>query len=80
MKILVVEDEKHLTETIADFLKIEGYVCEQAYTLESASDKLNIYEYDCLLVDIGLPDGSGFELIKELKKLHPKGKNFHHLL
>lgn len=71
MKVLIVEDEVRLRETMVLFLEEEGYLCEQADGVVSASDKLNLYEYDCLLVDIGLPDGSGFDLIKELKKLHP---------
>jgi len=71
MKILIVEDEKNLRETIIDFLKIEGYVCEYSETVEQGSEKLEIYEYDCLLLDIGLPDGSGLKLIKQLKDKHP---------
>jgi DNA-binding response OmpR family regulator len=72
MKILIVEDEKDLRETIIGFLKIEGYVCEYSETLAQGSEKLDIYEYDCLLLDIGLPDGSGLELIKLLKERHPE--------
>ncbi len=70
MKILIVEDEKNLRETITDFLKVEGYVCEQCDTVSDGAEKLDLYAYDCMLVDIGLPDGSGFELIKDLKKRH----------
>ncbi len=72
MKILVVEDEQNLRETIVDFLGVEGYICEQSETIRSGSEKLDLYEYDCMLVDIGLPDGSGFELIKSLKERHPQ--------
>jgi DNA-binding response OmpR family regulator len=72
VKILIVEDEPNLRTTIVNFLEEEGYTCEQSETLEAGLEKLDIYEYDCLLVDIGLPDGSGFDLIKELKKLHPE--------
>jgi DNA-binding response OmpR family regulator len=72
MKILIVEDEKNLRETITDFLKLEGYLCEFAETVADGSEKLALYDYDCMLVDIGLPDGTGFELIRELKKLHPE--------
>ncbi len=70
MKILVVEDEKYLRETIVSFLEEEGYICEQADCLEFGTEKINLYEYDCLLVDIGLPDGNGLNLVKSLKKLH----------
>jgi DNA-binding response OmpR family regulator len=72
VKILIVEDELNLQTTIAGFLEEEGYGCEQADSLENASEKLYLYEYDCLLLDIGLPDENGFDLIKELKKDHPE--------
>ncbi|HNW51597.1 MAG TPA: response regulator transcription factor [Prolixibacteraceae bacterium] len=72
MKILIVEDEIDLQETISSFLQEEGHVCEACNTLDSGLEKLEIYEYDCLLVDIGLPDGSGFNLVSELKRLHPE--------
>jgi DNA-binding response OmpR family regulator len=72
MKILVIEDELALCETIVAYLEEEGYRCEQAGTVELGSEKVNLYEYDCMLVDIGLPDGSGLSLIKELKKCHPE--------
>jgi DNA-binding response OmpR family regulator len=72
VKILLVEDEINLRSTIVSFLEEEGYRCEQADTLDLAFGKLNLYEYDCLLVDIGLPDGNGLDLIHELKKEHPE--------
>jgi DNA-binding response OmpR family regulator len=72
MKILVIEDEIALCETIVAYLEEEGYRCEQVGTVELGSEKVNLYEYDCMLVDIGLPDGSGLSLIKELKKCHPE--------
>jgi DNA-binding response OmpR family regulator len=72
MKILIVEDEENLRLTIVSFLEEEGYHCEQASTLETAEEKLYLYEYDCLLVDIGLPDGNGLDLIKKLKSEHPQ--------
>ena len=72
MKILVIEDEVALCETIVAYLEEEGYRCEQAGTVELGSEKVNLYEYDCMLVDIGLPDGSGLSLVKELKKCHPE--------
>jgi len=72
LKILIIEDEPDLRNTIIGFLNDEGYQCEPCNTLDMGMEKLNLYEYDCMLVDIGLPDGSGFDLIKELKKLHPE--------
>ncbi|MDR3706145.1 MAG: response regulator transcription factor [Paludibacteraceae bacterium] len=72
MKILLVEDEKNLRATIISFLKEEGYCCEQADTIGLALEKLSLYEYDCLLLDIGLPDGNGLDLIQKLKTEHPE--------
>jgi DNA-binding response OmpR family regulator len=72
MKILVIEDEQALCETIVSYLDEEGYRCEQAGTVELGTEKVNLYEYDCMLVDIGLPDGNGLSLVKELKKIHPE--------
>jgi len=72
VKILVIEDEKMLRETIVSYFEGEGYVCEQAGTVEMGTEKVNLYEYDCMLVDIGLPDGNGLTLVKELKKSHPE--------
>ena len=72
MKILVIEDERDLAETISNYLEEEGYRCEQAETIEQGSEKVNLYEYDCMLVDIGLPDGNGLALIKEMKMYHPE--------
>lgn len=71
MKILVVEDEVELRESLVLFLQEEGYCCEQVEDLRRGSEKLDLYEYDCMLLDIGLPDGNGLELVKELKKRHP---------
>ena len=72
MKILIVEDEKELQSTIINFLSEEGNRCEHAETLDFALEKVNMYYYDCLLLDIGLPDGNGLHLIKDLKKHHPE--------
>ncbi|MBS1614426.1 MAG: response regulator transcription factor [Bacteroidetes bacterium] len=69
MKILVVEDERDLMEAIVASLQREQYVVETASTLTAATDKASIYEYDCILLDIGLPDGSGLQLLQELKQL-----------
>ena len=63
MKILVIEDEIALCETMVTYLEEEGYICEQAGTVEMGSEKVFLYEYDCMLVDIGLPDGNGLSLV-----------------
>lgn len=68
MKILVVEDEKELRQIIAESLAKENYVVETAHDFISASDKIGIYDYDCILLDIMLPGGSGLKLLEKLKK------------
>jgi DNA-binding response OmpR family regulator len=71
MKILIIEDETSLAESIQQYLQQEGYICEIAATYDEAHLKVNVYDYDCILVDITLPGGgSGLELIDELKKKH----------
>ncbi len=72
MKILLVEDEAHLAESIISYLKNEGYICEWASVFDEADERISIYEYDCALVDITLPGGNGLELIGGLKTSHPK--------
>ena len=73
MKILVIEDEKDLRESIITYLKQEGYICEAASNYEEAMHKILVYKYDCIIVDIVLPGGSGLDLIKELKKSAREG-------
>jgi two-component system, OmpR family, response regulator ArlR len=68
MKILVIEDEPALRESIVDSLQKEQFVVETADDLASAHQKTGIYEYDCILLDIGLPGGSGLEILEELKR------------
>lgn len=69
MKILLVEDEQALSGSIADFFISAGHVCEIASNLRDALDKILIYEYEIIVVDIGLPDGSGLKVIEKLKEL-----------
>lgn len=72
MKILVIEDEQTLRANIIDYLMAEGNVCDQAKSFEEASQKTALYSYDCILLDLTLPDGDGLELLRELKKLERK--------
>ena len=67
MKILIIEDEKALSESIASYLKGEAYICETASGFSAAMEKTELYDYDCILLDITLPGGSGLEILKNLK-------------
>lgn len=68
MKILIVEDEKELSHSICAYLANEQFMCEQAFDFEAAIEKILLYEYACIVLDITLPGGSGMDLLKELKK------------
>jgi len=68
MKVLIVEDEKELLSAISTYLEMEGYVCEEATDYPDGVMKINLYEYDCIIADIGLPGGSGLQLIEMLKQ------------
>ncbi|HSY76260.1 MAG TPA: response regulator transcription factor [Bacteroidia bacterium] len=68
MNILIVEDEKSLAKEMQTFLKNEGYVCDIAYTGKEASEKIYVNPYDFLLLDLGLPDYEGLDLLKEAKE------------
>lgn len=72
MKILIIEDEIELLIAISNFLIRENYVCELAENYQKASEKLSIYEYDIILLDITLPDGNGLELLKIIKRFQLK--------
>jgi DNA-binding response OmpR family regulator len=67
MKVLIIEDNQELARNIRDFLGREGYICECTGTLEGAREKLGLFQYDCILLDIGLPDGSGIELLNLIR-------------
>lgn len=68
MKILVIEDEPGMRESMVQSLQQEKFVVESAADFYSAQEKLGIYEYDCILLDIGLPGGNGLVLLEDLKK------------
>ena len=68
MKILVIEDEPAMREILVHSLEQESYVVETAGDFDSAADKIGIYTYDCILLDIGLPGGSGLALLETLKQ------------
>lgn len=68
MKVLIIEDEKELSRSIVDYLSRENFLCEAVYTYGDAVEKINLYRYDCIIVDLTLPDGNGFLVIEELKR------------
>lgn len=72
MKLLLVEDEKQLSDSIASYLKQAGYICETAHDFSGADEKISLYQYDCILIDITLPGGNGLDLVKTLKKAKAK--------
>lgn len=69
MKLLIIEDEKELAKSIGSYLKNERFLCEFAQDAKTAMDKIHLYEYDCILLDITLPDGNGLDILKKLKEL-----------
>lgn len=68
MKLLVIEDEKALSDSICEYLGNESFMCETAYDFNTAMEKTALYDYACIILDITLPGGSGLEILKELKK------------
>ncbi|MCU0461397.1 MAG: response regulator transcription factor [Bacteroidales bacterium] len=70
MNVLIVEDERSLAREIADFLKSENFLCDIANTGTEASEKIAINLYDFVLLDLGLPDYNGIDLLKEAKKIN----------
>ncbi len=67
MKLLIVEDEKALCDSMVSYLKQEQFICDRADGYRSAIEKTESFDYDCILLDINLQDGNGLELLKELK-------------
>lgn len=68
MKILIVEDQEALANNIQTYLDQEGYICEVAPTFSTAEDKVLAFDYDCIVLDIMLPDGDGLKLLEVLKE------------
>ena len=69
MKLLVIEDDASLSEIMCRALRSEGYVVETATTFFEAEDKIAGYSYDCIMLDIMLPDGNGLKLLEHIKSL-----------
>lgn len=72
MKLLIIEDEQQLSDGIVSYLCNENYLCEQAFTFNDAMMKVGVYEYDCILLDLMLPGGSGLDILRRIKEKAPK--------
>jgi DNA-binding response OmpR family regulator len=72
MKLLVIEDNLALLDSITASLLAEKISCETAANFDAAQEKINLYEYDIVIVDINLPGGSGLDIIRELKKINSR--------
>lgn len=68
MNILIVEDHRELASEIIDYLSKNGYVCKWAQTCADALEEFSVNTFDALLLDLGLPDGSGFEVLQSVRK------------
>ena len=74
MKLLIIEDERELSDNIVAYLSSENYVCEQAFTYSEAREKVNLYDYDCVLLDLMLPGGNGLDILRDIRsKRNPVG-------
>jgi DNA-binding response OmpR family regulator len=67
MKVLIVEDNRELAENIHDFLARESFICEHSFNFKEAQDKIASHQYDCIILDIMLPDGNGLDLLELVK-------------
>jgi len=67
MKILIIEDEKELSDSIVTYLSSEKYFCEQAFNFADAKMKVCVYDYDCVVLDLMLPGGSGLDILQEIR-------------
>lgn len=70
MKLLVIEVEKELSDSIVLYLSSENYLCEQAFTYADTLEKVNVYDYDCVLLDLMLPGGDGLDILRDIRRRH----------
>jgi DNA-binding response OmpR family regulator len=67
LKLLIIEDELALKESLIDYLSASGYLCESATHFNEAVEKIELFDYDCIVLDIMLPGGSGLQILQYLK-------------
>jgi DNA-binding response OmpR family regulator len=70
MKILIIEDEQELSNDIKKYLSIDNYICEQVYNFETALEKIMLYSYDCILLDLSIPGGDGLDILKIIQDMN----------
>jgi DNA-binding response OmpR family regulator len=70
MKLLLIEDEKELANSMLNYLSGHHFVCEWVNNIHEALNNISVHQYDCILLDLMLPDGNGFEILNALKKQH----------
>ncbi|HRJ28662.1 MAG TPA: response regulator transcription factor [Cyclobacteriaceae bacterium] len=70
MKVLLIEDEAMLAQDILKHLQTQHYTCEWVTRISEAEEKINLYKYDCILLDLALPDGNGLSLLQNLNQHH----------
>lgn len=68
MKILIIEDERKLSDSIRSYLESQKYLCEQAFNFNDAKIKVGVYDYDCVLLDLMLPGGDGLDILRQIRK------------
>jgi DNA-binding response OmpR family regulator len=69
MKLLIIEDEKEISDSISQYFAGEDFLCDVAYDYHSALEKIHLNEYVCIILDITLPHGNGLDILKELKEM-----------
>ncbi len=72
MKILIIEDERALQESIIKYLQHQGFICEAVSDFLKGKEKVTRFVYDCIVIDIGLPYGSGLDIVKEMQYMESK--------
>lgn len=72
MKLLIIEDERQLSDSIVSYLDKEDYLCEQAFSFNDAMMRVGVYDYDCILLDLMLPDGNGLDILRRIKQRKPQ--------
>jgi DNA-binding response OmpR family regulator len=68
VKLLIIEDEAALNQSMVEFLSASGYLCESVTEYNQALEKIELYDYDCIILDLMLPGGSGLQLLNHLKQ------------